>query len=104
MELIGELSSFYVFLSPVYISNFYMTIFILQLLFALVDNEQNWPIFVWQSSLLNNWRVSFLCGKSKFHIQKIVRRVDETTHNSGNYFNVIHRSQSPLFCHIKIAV
>ena len=37
-------------------------------------------------------------------IQKIVR-VDETTHKIGNFFDVIRRSQSPIFCfQIKIAL
>ena len=35
------------------------------------------------------------------HVQKIVRVV-ETTHKIGNYFDVIRKSQSPIFCcHIK---
>ena len=71
-------------------------IFMWQFLFARVD-EKNWLIFIWQLYLLKNGRVSFYVANKNCHIQKIVR-VDETTHKIGNYFNVIRRSQSPIFC------
>ena len=71
-------------------------IFMWQFLFARVD-EQNWPIFVWQLDLLKNWRVSFYVANKNCHIQKTVH-VDEITHKIGNFFHVIHKSQSPIYC------
>ena len=50
-----------------------------------------------------NWRVSFFVTSKDCHIQKIVR-VDETTNKIVNFFDVIHRSQLPIFCfQMKIA-
>ena len=53
--------------------------------------------------LLKNRRVSFYVANKNCQIHKIVR-VDETTHKIGNFFDVIRRSQFPIFCfQIKIA-
>ena len=49
------------------------------------------------------WRLSFYVANKNCHIQKIVR-VGKTTHKIGNFFYVIRRSKSPIFCfQIKIA-
>ena len=45
---------------------------------------------------MKNWRVSFYVANKNCHTQKTVR-VDETTHEIGNFFDVIHSSQSPIF-------
>ena len=56
-------------LSPVYTSNFYVTTFMWQFLFALVD-EGNWLIFMWQIHLLKSWHVSFYVTNKKLSYTK----------------------------------
>ena len=65
-------------LSPVYTSNFYVTTFLWQFLFARVD-EGNWPIFMWEIHLLKSWRVSFYVTNKNCHTRKIAR-VDDSSH------------------------
>ena len=58
--------------SPVYTSNFYVTTFMWQLLFARVD-EWKWPIFMWQIHLLKSLRVSFYVTNKNCHTRNIAR-------------------------------
>ena len=65
--------------SLIYTSDFYVTIFMWQLLFACVD-EQNWLIFVWLY-LLKNWRFSFyVANKNGMH--ECMNHIDKCTGSS----------------------